>query len=132
MFRILIIQKLIFLEKLAVFIRNFTKSINLLFLDISRSNKSSNSLKHSIDIGNPGMAKTKEYKTIQQKIAEKENLSMKTDRVPSSDFKNINNIKAPQKAFTNKNAVLMNNYLKSSSLEDDFEDLLKRNRNYNF
>ena len=69
--------------------------------------------------------------TKKSALVEKENLAVKTERVPSSEFKNFNNIKAPQKMFGNKNAILMNNYLKSTARDEDFEDFLKKQRNYN-
>jgi len=85
-------------------------------------------LKYSIDMGN-GHTIMKEnnrsnpsYK--QKAFVDKENVMIKTDRVASSDFKNVSNLRAPQKMFSNKTGTLLNNYLKNT--EDDLEELIRK------
>lgn len=82
---------------------------------------------------NRNVSSNKEFKSNNAKnliFNEKENLTLRTDRPPSSDFKNFKNLKAPQKMFGNKNTFLTNNYLRNDLHEEDF-DYLKRIRNYN-
>lgn len=63
-----------------------------------------------------------------QNLENKENVIIKTERVSSSDFKNLSNPRAPHKMFATKTGIAMNNYLRNT--EDEFEDLIRKKHDF--